>query len=479
MPTTFISYRRADSANITGRIYDRLVERYGHAQVFKDVDSIPPGVNFPEYIAESIQASDVALVVIGPRWLDASVGWGRRRLDDPTDFVRIEIETALRLGVVVIPVLVDGASLPPARRLPESLRPLLQQNGLTARPDPDFARDMERVYAAIDYWQAQPRRPALAPSTHKLTPAPPTPEPTPATAPQVAPEAAPSVARRTVATAVAERTGIAASRPRHYTPRLAPLLALFSALLVIAVSTALIFNGTAQRLFNPPNVSATRTASAQASLRRSLTAATASAQAILATQPYTNGFGPCSTDKGRYSKDAPYYWLMVPSNDFTCSGTTTTVTIGDTGVNDAGISFYGLPYYGNASFPAAFTASMTIAFTTSGDPANNQAYCVQVDVALPSDSVNNGGRLLGVCRDGSWYYNTYPAASNRHQGSLTSPLKFVITVRANTVGISVNGQQLAPMAHFDGQMAAFTVGLYAVAFEGITVTNFTFVPSPA
>lgn len=158
MPTIFISYRRSDSASETGRLYDRLVERYGKTSVFKDVDSIPPGVRFPDYIAESIQASDVALILIGSRWLDASSGWGRRRLDDPGDFVRIEIETALRLGVPVIPVLVNGATMPPAHRLPESLRPMCLQNAVSLRQDPDFSHDVGRVFHAVDYWQAQPRK---------------------------------------------------------------------------------------------------------------------------------------------------------------------------------------------------------------------------------------------------------------------------------------------------------------------------------
>lgn len=158
MPKIFMSYRRADSADSAGRIYDRLVERYERPNIFKDVDSIPPGVNFADYIADSIKQSDIALIVIGPNWLDASAGWNRRRLDDPGDFVRLEIETALRLGCVVIPVLVGGAKLPSARRLPESLRPLLRQNGIEVRRDPDFALDMQRLFEAIDYWQTQPRR---------------------------------------------------------------------------------------------------------------------------------------------------------------------------------------------------------------------------------------------------------------------------------------------------------------------------------
>src|SRR5215469_5891093 len=114
MAGIFISYRREDSADICGRIYDHLVARYGKASVFKDVDNIPYGANFPTYIQDKMRECGVCLAVIGPRWLTSATATGSRRLDDPSDFVRIEIERALALGLVVIPVLVYGATLPPA-----------------------------------------------------------------------------------------------------------------------------------------------------------------------------------------------------------------------------------------------------------------------------------------------------------------------------------------------------------------------------
>jgi hypothetical protein len=172
----FISYRRADSAESSGRIYDRLVERFGEARVFKDVDSIQPGVAFADYIVDSISQSAVELVIIGPSWLTISSGWNRRRLDDPGDFVRLEIETALRAGVPVIPVLVMSAAMPPAQRLPDSLKRLVERNGIQVRPDPDFRRDMERVIAAVEYWMARPRpTPVISapvPSVPSIAPAP-------------------------------------------------------------------------------------------------------------------------------------------------------------------------------------------------------------------------------------------------------------------------------------------------------------------
>jgi hypothetical protein len=200
MRAVFISYRRADSADIAGRIYDRLVERFGEAPVFKDVDSIQPGVAFADYIVESIGQSAVQLVIIGQRWLTISSGWNRRRLDDPGDYVRLEIETALRAGVPVIPVLVMGATLPPGRRLPGSLKRLVERNAIQARPDPDFRRDMDRVIAAVEYWMTQPRAlsvitPSTAPAEPlgKGTPLPTTPVPSGAkpSAPSIPPASAP------------------------------------------------------------------------------------------------------------------------------------------------------------------------------------------------------------------------------------------------------------------------------------------------
>jgi hypothetical protein len=85
------------------------------------------------------------LTVIGRQWLDVADTAGRRRLDDPTDLVRIEIEAALARGVPVIPLLVQGALMPEPHALPEALRPLAFRNGMSVRADPDFHRDLDRL----------------------------------------------------------------------------------------------------------------------------------------------------------------------------------------------------------------------------------------------------------------------------------------------------------------------------------------------
>ncbi|HSL45639.1 MAG TPA: toll/interleukin-1 receptor domain-containing protein [Anaerolineales bacterium] len=145
----FISYRRSDSADITGRIYDRLVDEFGRDPIFKDVDSIPLGVDFKEYLDQKVSECRVLLAVIGDRWVDARDAAGRKRLDDPEDFVRIEIESALRRDIPVIPLLVRGVQMPSEVDLPAGLQELVYRNGIPVRPDPDFHRDMDRLVAAL------------------------------------------------------------------------------------------------------------------------------------------------------------------------------------------------------------------------------------------------------------------------------------------------------------------------------------------
>ena len=145
----FISYRRADSADVTGRIYDRLINQFGRVAVFKDVDSIPLGYDFREYLDEKVRKCRVVLVIIGDRWLEESGGSGNSRLDDPRDFVRIEIESALTRKIPIIPLFVRGASMPPDEKLPESIRSLVYRNGIAIRSDPDFHRDMDRLISAL------------------------------------------------------------------------------------------------------------------------------------------------------------------------------------------------------------------------------------------------------------------------------------------------------------------------------------------
>ncbi len=144
----FISYRREDSRSVAGRIYDRLSERWPADQIFMDVDSIGPGVDFLEFIRERLAASKVALVVIGPRWLDARDEEGRRRLDQPGDYVRLEVAEAIRRDLHVIPLLVEGAALPAAEELPDDLKGLRRHNAFEIRHE-RFRHDVDLLERAI------------------------------------------------------------------------------------------------------------------------------------------------------------------------------------------------------------------------------------------------------------------------------------------------------------------------------------------
>lgn len=130
MAAIFVSYRRSDSSGYAGRLVDSLEEAFPGHQLFRDVESIEAGSDFVEAITRALQASSALIVVIGPRWLDVTDAAGTRRLDDPQDFVRIEIATALKSGLKVIPVLVDGAPMPAADRLPDDIKALARKQGL-------------------------------------------------------------------------------------------------------------------------------------------------------------------------------------------------------------------------------------------------------------------------------------------------------------------------------------------------------------
>lgn len=145
----FICYRRSDSADITGRIYDRLVDELGRGPIFKDVDSIPLGVDFKEHLDRKVRECSVLLAIMGDHWTEAQDETGKKRLEDPADFVRIEIESALESRIPVIPLLVRGAQMPDEEDLPSSLRKLVYMNGVPIRPDPDFHHDMDRLISGL------------------------------------------------------------------------------------------------------------------------------------------------------------------------------------------------------------------------------------------------------------------------------------------------------------------------------------------
>ncbi|MBV9553724.1 MAG: toll/interleukin-1 receptor domain-containing protein [Alphaproteobacteria bacterium] len=148
MPRITISYRRDDSGIIVGRIFDRLVARYGRDAVFRDIDNIPPGVDFRHHIDRTLETTDVVLAIVGPNWI------GRHRtgarMQSEGDPVRVEIEAALRKNRPLVPVLVMGASMPPVADLPESVQDFAYRNAVLIDAGQDFDVHMDRLVRAVD-----------------------------------------------------------------------------------------------------------------------------------------------------------------------------------------------------------------------------------------------------------------------------------------------------------------------------------------
>jgi hypothetical protein len=143
----FISYRRTDSEDICGRIYDRLMQAFGRENVFRDVTSIPPGFDFKPILEEEVAQCNVMLAIMGQTWAS---GKNRKRLHNDEDYVRFEIETALKRNIPVIPIWVGRRiSMPDLNDLPDTLHELVRRQARQARPDPDFHTDMDKLISDI------------------------------------------------------------------------------------------------------------------------------------------------------------------------------------------------------------------------------------------------------------------------------------------------------------------------------------------
>ncbi|HEU0027791.1 MAG TPA: toll/interleukin-1 receptor domain-containing protein [Ktedonobacterales bacterium] len=492
MPAVFISYRRADSASTAGRIDDQLVARFGRAHVFKDVDSIPPGVDFERYIEDAIRRSHAVLLIIGPRWLSASAGLFRRRLDDPADFVRVEIEIALRLGVPIIPLLVENAAMPPAARLPASLRPLATLNALPVRPDPDFHRDMERVLPAIERLMAGP--PPTPPMPSEPTPPAPTltqapaipttPEqpptrqppdeptlpPTLPAAPPLSPQgegAGGEATHKRPAIALTQRMGVKPSR----SPALGRLVATISALVLIAVTVPLLLSAQPSPLTAIfTDTSATSTASSGTVTTQAYAtsfAATQTAQAIDRAKEYKpTGVGPCDTAEGeKYQRpDNPYYWSWShdKGHAVTCApGNVAKLTGSGT------LTFYGIP----AGFPSEFKATLTLSFhATAGDGSSCFYLYVGTDVSpdIPP--------FVRFCDNGTWWPRG--ATSQRCCVSASGTLDFLVIVTTNTIAISVNDHVLLSGTDYSRTVSYISIQGQDIATGGwLGASNFDLKPT--
>jgi hypothetical protein len=149
MPKITISYRRDDSGVIAGRIFDRLVAHYGSDTVFRDIDNIPPGIDYRKYIESALQTTNVVLAIVGPHWVGQSPGGGVR-IHDRTDLVRIEVATALRRDIPVIPVLVGNATMPRPDELPDELQDLPYRNAVKVDGLEDFDDHVKRLIRSLD-----------------------------------------------------------------------------------------------------------------------------------------------------------------------------------------------------------------------------------------------------------------------------------------------------------------------------------------
>jgi hypothetical protein len=148
MGSIFISYRRSDSEGYAGRLWDRIAARFGSKNVFMDVDSIDPGDNFPDILAQALDSSDVLVAVVGKDWVGITLE-GKRRIDENEDFVHQEVAGAMSRGIHVIPVLVGGATLPKPGELPPDLATLSTFNTVEVRHT-RFDDDVQRLLAGGD-----------------------------------------------------------------------------------------------------------------------------------------------------------------------------------------------------------------------------------------------------------------------------------------------------------------------------------------
>ena len=147
--SVFLSYRREETRHIAGRLADRLTERLGSTQVFMDVDTIEPGADFAAAIARAVASCDVLIALIGPTWSTILDRRGRRRIDDPDDFVVLEIQAALERDIHIIPVLVDGADMPERYDLPEGLQQLTRRNAVRLDHE-TFRSDIGTLLDAVE-----------------------------------------------------------------------------------------------------------------------------------------------------------------------------------------------------------------------------------------------------------------------------------------------------------------------------------------
>jgi hypothetical protein len=161
MSGIYLSYRRRESAGYAGRLFDHLSRHFGPGSVFMDIGGIARGQDFAQAIESALNACEVVLVLIGNTWASCTGQDGRRRLDDPRDWVRLEVAAALRRDSLVVPVLIDGARLPDPAGLPEELRPLCQRNACELS-DLRWTYDVGELVKDVEKMVRPPKRSKLS-----------------------------------------------------------------------------------------------------------------------------------------------------------------------------------------------------------------------------------------------------------------------------------------------------------------------------
>src|SRR5262245_22489652 len=153
----FISYRRDDEPGTTGRIYDRLGKEFGKKVIFKDVNSIPAGEDVKPYIISAINKCKIVLVIIGEQWIKIKDEKGVPRIQAPDDYVRMEIEEAIRRKKLIIPLLINNTKMPREDKIPDSIKGLVSKNGVKIGHDPNFDFDIGNLIGKLEkYLKAQP-----------------------------------------------------------------------------------------------------------------------------------------------------------------------------------------------------------------------------------------------------------------------------------------------------------------------------------
>ena len=135
---------------MTGRIFDRLIAHYGKEAIFRDIDDIPPGIDFRVHINQTLLKTHILLAIVGPQWLGMASDGSADRIQEETDPVRVEVETALRRRVPLIPVLIGTTKMPSSDQLPPGLKDFAFRNAVKVDTGQDFDYHMDRLIRAMD-----------------------------------------------------------------------------------------------------------------------------------------------------------------------------------------------------------------------------------------------------------------------------------------------------------------------------------------